>query len=265
MGYENAIPSRLGIERDAFDDDLILGLVPGPITCDGGAVRISVLALIADIVGGWYADLHAGEDWIFTTDLSIVAPARPAPRRVSATGRALRIGKGTAMTEVAVVDETGRSFAHSQLGFVRMPRRPGDPDKPGKAQQRQQWTVQPSITEPVAVAAGCRVTDPASGRVEVELTDELRNPAGAMQGAMVALVGEVSAAALSAHLLGRPRVVTELHVRFLAMGRVGPIVAEAWPIGDPADGSVRVELRDTGSEGRLMTAVLARTDNAPGA
>src|SRR5690606_14814611 len=95
------------------------------------------------------------------------------------------------------------------------------------------------------------------GEVSVEVTPELRNPAGALQGAMVALLAECAAEDLATHHSGRPRVVTELDVRFLFQAREGRVRARAEPIGDPAAGVVDVTLvhEDTG---RTVAQVFAR-------
>jgi hypothetical protein len=58
-------------------------------------------------------------------------------------------------------------------------------------------------------------------------------------------------------------VVTDIDVRYLAMGRVGPVHSRAAFVGPPELGSVRVELRDRGNGDRLMSAILARVTPAP--
>ena len=56
--------------------------------------------------------------------------------------------------------------------------------------------------------------------------------------------------------------VTDLDVRYLAMGRTGPIWTRAAWVGGARD-TIRVELRDRGSSDRLVTAVLAKIAKAP--
>ncbi len=64
---------------------------------------------------------------------------------------------------------------------------------------------------------------------------------------------------------GSPHVVTEIDVRYLAMARVGPIVAEAAWIGEPGAGMLRAELRDHGNDARRTAVALLRVTPAPGA
>lgn len=258
----NTVHARIGIDGTVADDQLqSVHLLPYAELCANGIVRIAVWALMADIMGGWQTERSAGDDWVFTTDLSVRAPVLHVPGRVEGTSAELRVGRTNVATEVHMHDDTGRLFAYSQVGFVRMPRRPGDPPKPNMADAARNWGEREQLTSLLAEAAGARTVDAASGHVAVALDDTLRNPAGAMQGAMVALVGELAAEELASHHLGRPHVVTDLDVRYLAMGRVGPVVSRAWFIG-PVGSSIRVELRDEGNDDRLIAALLARTTPA---
>jgi acyl-coenzyme A thioesterase PaaI-like protein len=259
------LAARIGIDGDWRDGVLErMRLVPYPEIIHNGVVRISVLALVADMMGGFVADQHSHHDWVFTTDLSVRAPLLQVPPIILATGRAQRVGKGTIATEVHMHDDEGTLVAYSHTGFVRVGRRYGDDPKPDFEGAAERWAEnRPArITSPLDVAAGLQIIDAAQGIVEVELRDELRNPAGAMQGAMVALVGEVAAETLAAHHLGAPQVVTDLDVRYLAMGRIGPVHSRAWFIGEPDHGTIHVELRDCGNGDRLTDGATARTARA---
>ncbi len=271
----NTIHARIGIDGTVAGDELqSVHLEPYPELCANGVVRIAVWALMADMMGGWQAERSAGNDWVFTTDLSVRAPVLRVPGRVVGTSAELRAGRTNVATEVHMHDETGTLFAYSQVGFVRMPRRPGDQPKPNMAESARHWGDQEQLTSLLAEAAGARTIEPKTGHVAVDLDDTLRNPAGAMQGAMVALVGELAAEELASHHFGRRHVITDLDVRYLAMGRVGPIVSRAWFIGSVSagsprelgsvpTGSIRVELRDEGNGDRLIAAMLARSASAP--
>lgn len=261
---EQTLAARIGIEGGLGEDGLEhVRLEPYEHLVHNGVIRISVLALMADMLGGWVADQHAEHDWVFTTDLSVRAPTPRLPQHVIGTGTPLRVGRSTVAAEVVMRDEQGDMHAYSHVGFVRVPRRHGDDPKPDFEMSASRWNERPRITEPLEAAAGIQVVDASHGAVSVELVDELRNPAGAMQGAMVALVGEVAAEELAAHHLGEPQVVTDLDVRYLAMGRVGPVVAHAAFIGAPEHRTMHVELRDRGMDDRVMTVMLARTAPAP--
>jgi len=157
---------------------------------------------------------------------------------------------------------SGQEFAYGQTGFLRVPRRHGDPEQP-HLHEPVGLEELPRIGRSLAEEVGVHVIDAARGHVEVEMRDALRNHAGALQGALAALVGEVAAEALSDAGGGAPRVVTDLDVRYLAMGREGPIWTRAAWIGVPGSGAIKVELRDRGNGDRLVTTVLARVEAPP--
>ena len=124
----------------------------------------------------------------------------------------------------------------------------------------------PPLQEPLRAAARYRSLDPALGIVSVDLDADLLNPAGTLQGAMVAGLAETAAEDLADHLrlLGTDRhVVTEIEIRFLAQNRVSPIVSSAWVVGPPSAGTIRVDLVDDGGTGRLTTSVVLRVHPAP--
>jgi acyl-coenzyme A thioesterase PaaI-like protein len=106
------------------------------------------------------------------------------------------------------------------------------------------------------------VLDPQRGIVEVPLTWELRNPAGTLQGGMVALVAEVAAEELMSACFGIDAVVTDLDLRYLAQTGAGPVKSRCTMLGDGPDAPIQIELFDT-SDDRLTTLVYARTTTIP--
>jgi acyl-coenzyme A thioesterase PaaI-like protein len=251
---------RMGVDRTG-DPEVPVRVNPYPQVCHRGVVRPSVLVMAIDVMAGFHAAAAAGTDWYFTTDLSLRAPSRAIPGQLVVTGSLLRAGRGTVSSDVRM-EVDGRLHAYGQAGFARVPRRAGDPAQPDI------HAIPPAaeripLARPLVEEVGVHVTDAASGRAELALRDELRNPAGVLQGAVVALLAEVAAEALADHHLGIPQIVTDLDVRYLAMGRIGPIEAQASWIGPPEGRTVCVTLRDRGNEGRITTAVLARTTDAP--
>jgi acyl-coenzyme A thioesterase PaaI-like protein len=257
--YKPGIFTRLGI-RSRRDPSHPLSLRPFPAICAKGVVRPSVLVLAVDMMAGFHAEAGAGTDWVFTTDLSLRCPARHIPEQVVVTGRPLRVGRGTVSADVELIAD-GKPYAYGQSGFVRIPRRHGDPPQP-HLHSDQEFLREPPIEEPLALAVGIQIIDPALGHCELALRDELLNPARVLQGAIVSLIAEVAAESLAEHTQRRPQLVTEIDIRYLAMGRVGPIASHAWWIGEPGSGAIRVELRDRGNDDRLTTAVLARCEPA---
>ena len=262
----DTIPSRLGISLDVDADGTLFGtLAPEPAVCERGVVPVAVLVLLVDMVGGVGIDTDP-DRWAFTSDLTLRAPAAPPPDAVVCTTRLLRDGRRSTVAE-APMHVDGRPWAHSYIGFSRIERRPEDPEKGqapiGRIGRMRQL---PPIQEPIRTAAGFRSVDPANGSMAVELEPRLLNPAGAMQGALVAALAEAAAEDLADHhrMLGdRPHVVVEVEIRFLAQNRTSPIVTRARPAGSPGQGLVLVELVDDGGRGRITTSVLCRMAPAP--
>ena len=100
--------------------------------------------------------------------------------------------------------------------------------------------------------------DPVAGALEMPVTPAVRNTAGTLQGAMVALFAEAAAEELVSARFGVPAVVTDLDLRYLAQTGEGPVRSECTLLGEGPDAPVQVELSDR-SSGRLTTLVYART------
>jgi acyl-coenzyme A thioesterase PaaI-like protein len=252
-----SIPSRLNVTVPQVDP-LVLRLVPLAETCRLGSVRASALSFVIDAVAGVTVDSDP-DHWTFTSDMSVRMNPVPAPDLVDGTAAVLRRGKRSATTEARLVDAHGSLVAFGSLGFAHVPRRPTDPEKItfdalGAAEA---WGRIAPIDTPLPEAAGIEVIDGASGIVQVEITEDLRNPAGAMQGAMVALVAEVAAEEMISARWGRPALVCDLDIRYLTQSRIGPVRTRSEWLGDGDDAWVRVELVDE-SNGQLLTHVLAR-------
>jgi acyl-coenzyme A thioesterase PaaI-like protein len=105
--------------------------------------------------------------------------------------------------------------------------------------------------------AGIVVIDPAEGVLEVDVTPELRNPAGTLQGAMVALLAESAAEDLVAARFQVPVVVTDLDLRYLRQAQTGPVRTRSRLLGPGPDAPVQIELIDT-STNQITTLVFAR-------
>jgi len=101
-----------------------------------------------------------------------------------------------------------------------------------------------------------------SGVVQMEVTPELRNPVGTLQGAMVALLAEAAAEELASARFGLAAVVVDLDLRYLAQTGAGPVRTHCRLLGRGADAPIQVELFDR-SSGRLTTLVYARTAVIP--
>ena len=114
----------------------------------------------------------------------------------------------------------------------------------------------PTLSLPLREEAAIEVIDAAAGVVQVELTDELRNPAGTFQGAMVALLAEAAAEDLVLARFGHPAIVTDLDLRYLAATGAGPVRTTSTLLGERADSAIEIQLVDLSTD-TLTTLVHA--------
>jgi acyl-coenzyme A thioesterase PaaI-like protein len=166
------------------------------------------------------------------------------------------------MTEV-VLRGDDEPYGLGYAGFNRQARREGDHPNPDIDEASRRWGRYKPLEAPLLETVGVRLLDAASGKVEVALRDELRNPAGALQGAMVAVIGEAATEAMLGHRGAHRSVVTDIDIRYLAMGRVGPIHSHARLLGDSPYDPIAVELYDRGREDRIISTMLLRARPAP--
>jgi acyl-coenzyme A thioesterase PaaI-like protein len=250
---------HLGVSARFDDGELVLDLAPQPHVLRQGVVRASVVSFLVDGAAGIHADDEDTGVWTLTSDLSVRMRPVAAPTRLSASNTVLRRGRRSVHCRVEVTADDGRSVASGAVGFTKIPRKDTDGPKPVFTPERATALFPDGgpLDEPLREQAGIRVIDPAAGIVEVLVTPELRNPAGTLQGALVALVAEAAAEELVDARFGRPSVVTDLDLRYLAQAPVGPVRSSARLLGDGPDAPILVELTDTSTE-KLTTLVYAR-------
>ncbi len=252
-----SVPSRLGVSARFEEGALILELRPQPETLHHGVVRASVLSFVIDVVAGIPLDQDAGV-WTLTSDMSVRMRLMPAPERIDATSTILRQGRRSATCLVELRTEEGAPIAAGAIGFVRVPRKATDPPKPNvpTGQIPVIFRDPAALTQPLREEAGIEVIDAAEGTVQVEVTPGLRNPAGTLQGAMVALLAEAAAEDLMATRFESPVVVTGLDLRYLRKAQVGPVRTRSKLLGTGPDAPVQVELIDMSTD-QITTLVYA--------
>ena len=236
----------LGFSQDFKPDRVIGSFEAVPQLCAPGTetVRTAVLLTIADMAAGSISSAATAPRICLTLDLS-VRVLGPVSGTINVEAQVLKSGRNTTVAET-VFRADGHLVALSWSTFVASPR-PNDVIEVPPLSFRQYGPSR--LRAPLAEQAGCRVVAP--GVAEVDRTPYVMNPAGTVQGGMVALLAELATESLP----GVPSPVSELDVRYLSATRVGPARATAEVIGD---GTARVELHDPGNGDRLTAVVLAR-------
>jgi len=127
--------------------------------------------------------------------------------------------------------------------------------RPGKP--RWSSTIPATLARPLREEAGIEVINAADGVVQLQVTPDLRNPAGTLQGAMVALLAEAAAEDLMATRFASPMVVTELDLRYLRKAQIGPVRTRTQLLGTGPDAPIQVEVIDTSTD-QITTLAYAR-------
>jgi acyl-coenzyme A thioesterase PaaI-like protein len=249
---------RFGVRAQPTDGGLVLEMHPSPHVLHHGVVRASVLAFLVDAVAGIVID-DDPEAWTFTSDMSLRMRAIAAPARLEATATVLRRGRRSATATVEITGDDHELVATGAIGFAKVPRRDGDPPKPAVTAKGSASIFRGvgALTEPLREEAGVQSLDPERGMVELAVRPDLRNPAGTLQGALVALVAEAAAEDLVSSRFGVPAVVTDLDLRYLAQAPVGPVRSHCRLLGTDPEAPVEIELSDVSAE-RVTTLVYAR-------
>jgi acyl-coenzyme A thioesterase PaaI-like protein len=252
-----SLPGRLGVGARFEDGHLILELRPQEEALHHGIVRASVLSFVIDVVAGIPLDQDA-DVWTLTSDMSVRMRPIPAPERIDATSTILRQGRTSATCLVELSTGEGAPIATGAIGFTNIPRKTTDPPKPNVPLRQTPLIFRQSATlaGPLRKEAGIQVIDAAEGVVQVEVTPDLRNPAGTLQGAMVALLAEAAAEDLMTTRFESPFVVTHLDLRYLRKAERGPVRTRSRLLGSEPDAPIQIELVDT-STGEITTLVYA--------
>ena len=116
-----------------------------------------------------------------------------------------------------------------------------------------------SLGTPFQQGLGLRwsLDDDGAVSVDLDVRDDLRGPAGTLEGGVVATLVDVAGASAAARAVGALVATEHISVSFLAPGRVGPIRATGTVLRAGSSGVVaEVRVHDRGQEDRLMAVAL---------
>ncbi len=229
----------------------------------GGALRTGAIAYAVDMATGMAMGLAVlGDDrWVVTTDMDVRVTCPVTAGAVRVDAEVLRAGATTVVSAFTLHDEstgspigggtcTGRPFPFEfDRALLDTP----------IGQRRRVPQVAVSAEGSLVEQLGFRLAE--GGAVQLEIPDWMRNPWGILHGGVSSCLADVSAAAAGSAALGRPSRVTSTTIRFLAPGRVGPVLAvpRVVAVGDGGGGGALVEVRvtDEGAGGRPIVVASA--------
>jgi len=99
--------------------------------------------------------------------------------------------------------------------------------------------------------------EPGQVGVELDLRDDLKGPAGSLEGGVVSTIADVAGASAAAQAAGGLVATQHISISFLAPGRDGPVQAMGTPLRvGKSDAVVEVRVIDRGHDDRLMAVAL---------
>ena len=99
--------------------------------------------------------------------------------------------------------------------------------------------------------------DPGQVAVELDLRDDLKGPAGSLEGGVVSTIVDVAGASAAARAVNGLVATQHISISFLAPGRDGPVQAMGTPLRvGKSDAVVEVRVIDRGHDDRLMAVAL---------
>ena len=99
--------------------------------------------------------------------------------------------------------------------------------------------------------------EPGQIAVELELREDLKGPAGSLEGGVVSTIADVAGASAGAQAAGGLVATQHMTVSFLAPGKQGPVRATGTPLRvGKTDAVVEVRVVDRGNDDRLIAVAL---------
>ena len=93
--------------------------------------------------------------------------------------------------------------------------------------------------------------------VVLDMRDELRGPAGSLEGGIVATLADVAGASTAAMALGAMVATQQISISYLAPAKTGPIRASGAPLRiGRQDAVVQVDITDLGRNDRVVAVAL---------
>ena len=238
----------------------------GAHVLERGRLSTGLLTILVDSLGGMTSGLAALPDWIVTTNLQLrmAADSDQSDRGalpLTITADVQRRGRSSVVTRVDVTDAGGADVATAWLTCAILTPEHGAPvwERPLRLPART--SDDPIFRTPPPVFLGMEV--PTPGVAELRTEERLRNPWGILHGGAAAALLDASARTCITGDASDPTPadtrVTDLTMQYLSPGRVGPIRAEAMPVGRRGDHhALRIEVRDVGADDRLMVLAHAK-------
>jgi len=226
---------------------------------DQGAMQVGFIATLFDLVGGELAARTAYPDWIATADLVLYSKQRVRAGELMAVGSVVRAGRSSVVIEADILAKPKQSEAATSIGsamaaFTILHRREDTVQTARDDASHQVFTLEGNgLPQDVLGKTGLRVLDEASGVVEINMSDYVRNAFHGLHGGMFGLIADVAGQSAARAVTRRPLITSDLSIHYLSMGKVGPFYTKTSVVRATEDSVVtRVEILDKGKDDLLM-------------
>ena len=260
---------RLAVDNSG-DDGIGRGLMPALVdyTDSAGTLRLGAISILADYVAGFSSLRTVSPDWPVTHDMAIhITQPCPPEGELEAECRLVRAGRNNVVSETSIVSPVVGEVARAFVTFTRLPRREDTPTAPATTRANLAERLEKEAPRMrIDDACGFRFEKATSGPyVEFDHSLFVENSVHAIQGGVVSLAMERSAAWAAELALGQPCSSSDIHIHYLALGKDGPFQARA-EVLRIAENSVtsRVSVHDTGNDDRLLALGVATATAALG-
>jgi acyl-coenzyme A thioesterase PaaI-like protein len=245
MGLESHIDGEVALGR-AEIGDYLRSAPDWPST--------AVLLTFADVLIGVLASHQTAPRISVTSNLAvhIVGPL-PPDGDLSMRGWLSKVGRSMTVGETEMRASDSGDLVATAIGTFLASPRPQDVTHISHDRFRTTGKTDSNAAS-LAGHVGLRVVEP--GLTEIDLRSDLTNATQSLQGGLVALLGETAAQTAASAAGQRAAVVESLDVYYLAAARVGPFRATSQLLRDDL---VRVEIRDTRRDDRLVAIATAHT------
>lgn len=274
MALAQDYPPRRHVHRDlllafAHDREHSVGWLPvtDAVLTPAGHVRAGVLSILVDVTAAALAVRTVRPDWVATADLSLhlLGPlAVEVGAELEARARITRRGRTTLVCELDVVDPDAVLRGVASITFAVVPARGGqsvDAHDDAPLPRTSLALEGSGLRRPVLDEFGVTVTDAAGGRVDLPVTDFVRNSLGTLQGGVAATAIDVAATQAIGARCGVPVETVDLQVTYVQPARAAAVrTSSEVLLTAPFGGTARVEVLD-GDSGELtaigrVTAVI---------
>lgn len=235
-----------------------------PSVCnERGNVHTGVLATLVDLASGALAARVVYPDLTATGALRIYSAQPAKTSEVTAVGSVLRAGRAAVVVKAEIV--AGIAGSSTSIGsgiatFYRLSRRDGNIEMVKDVISNQATTFQaegPGLSEHLYDKAGLRVIEEATGMVELDMSEYVRNHIGALEGGMVANMADIAGQCVARTVANKPMITYDLAMSYLAQGRVGPFYTKTEVLRITGDSVLtRVGVFDRGAGDLLMSVVM---------